>query len=162
MNAMFPRKRLIGLICLLLFAQSGLSVTPVEIDANDQDAKFRAVIEAAPELPLKPTELVIKPPKDQYLGMVSWLARDPKTGVTWLIQPGGRLRLSLGTIRCFVAEHTFTRQFSLTFARAASLKLERCLSRRSSCLASAGNGESVRLEVGCGEGKAEESPATAV
>jgi hypothetical protein len=45
--------RLIWLMFLLLFAQSGLSVTPAEIDANDQDAKLRAMIEAAQELPLK-------------------------------------------------------------------------------------------------------------
>jgi hypothetical protein len=90
MNAMFPRKRLVGLICLLLFAQSGLSVTPAEIEANDQDAKLRAMIEAAPELPLQQTELVIGLPKGQELGMVSWLARDPTTGVTWLIQRGDK------------------------------------------------------------------------
>jgi hypothetical protein len=40
------RKLLNWLICLLLFAQSGLSVTPAEIDANNQDAKLRAMIEA--------------------------------------------------------------------------------------------------------------------
>jgi hypothetical protein len=90
MNAMFPRKRLIGLICLLLFAQSGLSVTPVEIDANDQDAKLREMIEAAPELPLKQTEFAIKLPEGEELGMVSWLACDPKTSVTWLIQRGDK------------------------------------------------------------------------
>jgi 6-bladed beta-propeller protein len=82
--------RLIWLICLFLFAQGGLSVTPAEIDANDQDAKLRAMIEAAPELPLEQTELVIKLPQSQDLGMVSWLARDPKTGVTWLIQRGDK------------------------------------------------------------------------
>jgi DNA-binding beta-propeller fold protein YncE len=87
---MSVRKLLIWLICLLIFAPSGLSVTPAEIDANDQDAKLRAMIEAAPELPLKQAELVIKLPKGQDLGMVSWLARDPKTGVTWLIQRGDK------------------------------------------------------------------------
>jgi hypothetical protein len=83
-------RRLIWLICLLIFAQSGLSVTPAEIGANDQDGKLRAMIEAVPELPLEQTELVIKLPKGQDLGMVSWLARDPKTGVTWLIQRGDK------------------------------------------------------------------------
>ena len=75
---------------MLTFAQSGLSVTPAEIDANDQDAKLRAMIEVAPRLPLKQTELVIRLPKGQELRMVSWLARDPKTGVTWLIQRGDK------------------------------------------------------------------------
>jgi hypothetical protein len=81
-------KRLIGLICLLVFAQSGLSVTPAAIDGNDQDARLRVLIEASPQLPLKQTELVIKLPRGEELGMVSWLARDPKTSVTWLIQRG--------------------------------------------------------------------------
>ncbi len=36
MRAMSVRKLLIWLICLLLFAQSDLSVTPAEIDANDR------------------------------------------------------------------------------------------------------------------------------
>jgi hypothetical protein len=90
MNATFPRTRLIGLICLLLFAQSGLSVPAAEMDANDRGAKVRAMIEASPKLPLQQTELVIKLPKGQELGMVSWLARDPKTSVTWLIQRGDK------------------------------------------------------------------------
>jgi hypothetical protein len=60
MRAVSVRKLLIWLICLLISSQSGLSVTPAEIDANDQDAKLRAMIEAAPELPFKQTELAIK------------------------------------------------------------------------------------------------------
>src|SRR5208283_3126387 len=90
MRAMSVRQLRIRLICLLIFAPSGLSTTPAVIDANDQDAKLRAMIEAAPELPLKQTEFVIKLPDGQHLGMVSWLARDPKTGVTWLIQRGDK------------------------------------------------------------------------
>jgi Tfp pilus assembly protein PilN len=80
---MYLRKLLIGLICLPLFAQGGLTLTPAEIDVRHQDtAKLRAMIEAAPKLPLVQTDLVVKLPKGQQLGMVSWLARDPKTGVT--------------------------------------------------------------------------------
>jgi hypothetical protein len=61
------------------------------VGACDQDtAKLSAVIEAAPKLPLEQTDLVVKLPKGQQLGMVSWLARNPKTGVTWLIQPGDK------------------------------------------------------------------------
>jgi len=48
------------------------------------------MIEAAPKLPLEQTDLMVKLPKGQELGMVSWLARDPKTGVTWLIQRGDK------------------------------------------------------------------------
>src|SRR5271156_4329084 len=89
---MFLRKLLlIGLICAHLFAQSGPTLTPAEIEAKAQAAaKLRAMIEAAPKLPLVQTDLVIKLPEGQGLGMVSWIARDPKTGVTWLIQRGDK------------------------------------------------------------------------
>lgn len=86
---MYLTKLLIGLICLPLFAQGRF--TPAEIDAKTQDPdKLRAVIEAAPKLPLEQTDLVIKLPEGQELGMVSWVARDPKTGVTWLLQRGDK------------------------------------------------------------------------
>jgi len=48
------------------------------------------MIEAAPKLPLDQTDLAIHLPKGQKLGMVSWIARDPKTGVTWFIQRGDK------------------------------------------------------------------------
>lgn len=48
------------------------------------------MIEAAPKLPLDQTDLAIHLPKGQELGMVSWIARDPKTGVTWFIQRGDK------------------------------------------------------------------------
>jgi len=52
------------------------------------------MIESAPKLPLEQTDLVVKLPKGQELGMVSWIARDPnpnpKTSVTWLIQRGDK------------------------------------------------------------------------
>src|SRR5438270_312230 len=83
------RNLLIGLICLPFFAQGGLTQTPAKIEARDQDTdKLRAMIEASPKLPLEQTDLVIKLPQGQELGMVSWVARDPKTGVTWLLQRG--------------------------------------------------------------------------
>ncbi|HEV2987099.1 MAG TPA: 6-bladed beta-propeller [Candidatus Angelobacter sp.] len=66
-------------------------LVPTEIDAKAQDAdKLRAVIEAAPRLPLEQTDLVVKLPEGQELGMVSWVAHDPKTGVTWLLQRGDK------------------------------------------------------------------------
>jgi hypothetical protein len=48
------------------------------------------MIEAAPKLPLKQTDLVVHLPEGKELGMVSWIARDPKTDVTWLIQRGDK------------------------------------------------------------------------
>jgi hypothetical protein len=85
---MFLRKLLTALICLPLFAQNGPALTPTEIEAAQAAARLRAMIEAAPKLPLEETDLVVKLPEGQELGMVSWLARDPKTGVTWLLQRG--------------------------------------------------------------------------
>jgi hypothetical protein len=80
---------LIGLIWVTLFASGGPSMTPTGIEARDDDAaKLQARIEASPKLPLEQTDLLIKLPQGQKLGMVSWLARDAKTGVTWLIQRG--------------------------------------------------------------------------
>jgi hypothetical protein len=89
--AMCLRKLLIGLFCLPLFAQSGPTLTPAQTEGRDDGAvKLRAVIEASPKLPLEPTDLALKLPQSQELGMVSWLARDAKTGVTWLTQRGDK------------------------------------------------------------------------
>jgi DNA-binding beta-propeller fold protein YncE len=49
---------------------------------------LRARIESAPRLPLEAVDIPVKLPDGQELGMVSWIARDPKTGLTWLIQRG--------------------------------------------------------------------------
>jgi streptogramin lyase len=93
---MHLRKRFIELICLPLLcspllAQSGSTPSPAEIAARTQAAaKLRAMIEAAPKLPLDQTDLAIHLPEGQELGMVSWIARDPRTGVTWLIQRGDK------------------------------------------------------------------------
>src|SRR5437763_3011633 len=88
---MYLRKLLITLICLPLFAQGRLPSTPAQTEPRTQDAaKLRALIEAAPKLPLEQTDLVIKLPEGQELGMVSWVARDPKSGVTWLLQRGDK------------------------------------------------------------------------
>jgi hypothetical protein len=88
---MYLSKLLIGLICLPLFAQGRLSLTLAEIEARTQNAAdLRAVIEAAPKLPLEQTDIMVRLPEGQELGMVSWVARDPKTGVMWLLQRGDK------------------------------------------------------------------------
>jgi hypothetical protein len=90
-TAMSLRKLLIGLLCLPLFGRVGPILTPAEAKAKDNSSdKLRAFIEASPKLPLQQTDLLIKLPKGQELGMVSWVARDAKTGVTWLIQRGDK------------------------------------------------------------------------
>jgi hypothetical protein len=89
--AMCLRKLLIGLFCLPPFARVGPTLTPAETEARDHSSdKLRALIEASPKLPLQQRDLLIKLSKEQDQGMVSWLARDPKTGVTWLIQRGDK------------------------------------------------------------------------
>src|SRR5271154_212407 len=76
-------------LALCTGAKSGQFVTQAETGTKDRAAALlRATIEASPKLPLEQTDLVIKLPKSQELGMVSWVARDLKTGVTWLIQRG--------------------------------------------------------------------------
>jgi len=85
------RKLLIGVFWLPRFAQGAPASTPTKTGTNDDGAvKLPALIEASPKLPLEQTDLVIKLPKSQELGMVSWLVRDPKTGVTWVIQRGDK------------------------------------------------------------------------
>src|SRR6202789_1814690 len=93
---MHLRKRFIELICLPLLcspllAQSGSTPSPAEIAARTQAAaKLRSMIQAAAKLPHDQSDLAIRLPEGQDLGMVSWIARDPKTGVTWLIQRGDK------------------------------------------------------------------------
>jgi DNA-binding beta-propeller fold protein YncE len=85
------RKLLIGLFWLPLFAQGAPTSTPAKTETRDDGAvKLRALIAASPKLPLEQTDLVIQLSESQELGMVSWLARDTKTGVTWLIQRGDK------------------------------------------------------------------------
>jgi hypothetical protein len=51
-------------------------------------AQLRARIEAAARLPWRRTELPIRLAAGQKLGMVSGIARDRATGVTWILQRG--------------------------------------------------------------------------
>jgi hypothetical protein len=89
--AMCLRKLLIGLFFLPLFTSGGPTLTPADAEGRaDGAAKLRALIEGSPNLLLEQTDLVIKLPKGQELDMVSWLARDATTGVTWLIQRGDK------------------------------------------------------------------------
>jgi DNA-binding beta-propeller fold protein YncE len=88
---MYFQKLLIGLLCLPLFTQGQLTSTPAQIETKAQNtAKLRAMIEATPKLPLEQIDLVIKLPEGQEMGMISWIARDPKAGVTWLLQRGDK------------------------------------------------------------------------
>ena len=65
--------------CLSLFAQRG---------AETNATQLHALLNRAPLLALTPTRLPVHPPgKEWELGMVSWVAMDPK-GVIYLLQRG--------------------------------------------------------------------------
>jgi hypothetical protein len=87
---MLGRKLSIGIFLTVLHAQGASNLTLVESPTQSPTAELRARIEAAPKLPLEQADLTVKLPKGEELGMVSWLAHDPKTGVTWLIQRGDK------------------------------------------------------------------------
>lgn len=82
---MLGQKLSIGILCMILHAQGASNSTPPESPAQSQTEELRARIEAAPKLPLEQADLMVRLPKGEELGMVSWLAHDSKTGVTWLI-----------------------------------------------------------------------------
>jgi hypothetical protein len=73
------------LLCLPIFAQNSGSPNQ-EVQA--QAACLRTLIEAAPKLPLRATEVMVQPTNtDWETGMVSWIALDGK-GTLYLIQRG--------------------------------------------------------------------------
>ena len=82
MFSVATRSVLVGLVSLTL---SGLSYATAQ-----ERARLQASIEAAPRLPLVESELAIRLPAGLELGKVSWIARDPKTGLVWLIQRGDK------------------------------------------------------------------------
>ena len=92
---MTRRTFLLSLVVVVNFVpargQNAVGASPAEIEAKAQAAaRLQALIEASPKLPLIQTDLVVKLPEGQELGKVSWLARDPKSGVVWLIQRGDK------------------------------------------------------------------------
>lgn len=86
------------LLCFALLTAAHLSpaqtpsrLTPAEIESRAEAAdRLKALIEASPRLPLTPHDLAVQLPEGQELGKVSWIARDRKTGVVWLIQRGDK------------------------------------------------------------------------
>ena len=83
------------LLCLTVVsvtrAQNPPRYTPAETEARAQAAgRLKTLIESSPRLPLSPHDLTVLLPEGQELGKVSWITRDPKTGVLWLIQRGDK------------------------------------------------------------------------
>ena len=56
----------------------------------EKTVKLKAMLAAAPVLQLVETDLPIELPAGWELGKVSWVARDRKSGLTWLIQRGDK------------------------------------------------------------------------
>ena len=79
---------LTGIFGLPLLALGLQEKAAGDAEGNAQAAALRAKIQAAPRLALQPAPLPIVLPPGQDLGMVSWMAPDPKTGNLWLIQRG--------------------------------------------------------------------------
>ena len=65
-----------------------LATLALRVAGAQDSAKLRAWIEAAPRLPLVVSEVAVQLREGEELGKVSWLARDNRAGVTWLIQRG--------------------------------------------------------------------------
>ncbi len=83
------------LLCLLLvpfWPQDPNSLTPDERARLDaQNAELRAMLQAAPKLPLEPTPIPLNAPSQDgwALGRVSWVAAD-QTGLVYLLQRGDK------------------------------------------------------------------------
>lgn len=84
---MFASKLWMGTICLLVLAR-GQPVILAGVEA--QTAHLRSRIESSPELPVERIEIAVNLPKGEEMGMVSWMAYDPKTGTTWILQRGDK------------------------------------------------------------------------
>lgn len=72
---------------LALFFAGQVERVPAQT-APSGDALRRRIEAAPPKLPLNQTGFNIVLPKGEALGMVSWAARDRRTGITWLLQRG--------------------------------------------------------------------------
>ena len=73
-----------GIVAALVF-------TPLVLQIGGQSSSsLRARIEASGLLALGQVDVPMKLPPGQELGMVSWMARDPKSGATWVLQRGDR------------------------------------------------------------------------
>ena len=77
------------LILLLRTVLVGLLCVPMLAQGTDR-VRLQALFKNAPQLPLLEQELPIHLPEGQELGKVSWIARNPQTGLTWLIQRGDK------------------------------------------------------------------------
>jgi sugar lactone lactonase YvrE len=78
------------LLCLLFSAGVRSRAQGANPALAEKTVKLKALLAAAPVLPLVQADVAIELPAGMELGKVSWIARDKKTGLTWLIQRGDK------------------------------------------------------------------------
>jgi len=82
--------RLAFAACVLFCTGVGLAQgTSTQANA-EKTTKLKAMLAASPLLALVETNLPIQLDAGEELGKVSWVARDQKSGITWLIQRGDK------------------------------------------------------------------------
>lgn len=80
-----------AMICGLLHAQAPTALTREATTAAPRStAQLRAWVESAPKLPVDRQELVLRLAAGEELGNISWISRDPKSGIIWLLQRGDK------------------------------------------------------------------------
>jgi outer membrane protein assembly factor BamB len=88
---MTKQKAILTILACVLFSAGVMARAQQANPAlAEKTVKLKALLAAAPVLPLVETELAIKLPAGWELGKVSWIARDKKSGLTWLIQRGDK------------------------------------------------------------------------
>jgi hypothetical protein len=87
---MVGSKLFIRMVCVALWIGSRSLWAQPASNPEAQAAELRARIEATPILQFKKMELLVKLPATQELGMISWLAYDPRHAALWLIQRGNK------------------------------------------------------------------------
>lgn len=97
----------VGTICLLVLAGSQPVIGLAGADARS--AHLRSWIESSPELPVERIEVVVNLPKSQEMGVVSWIAYDPKSGTTWMLQRGDKAEPVIAVNREGRVLHSFGR-----------------------------------------------------
>ena len=79
------------MVCALLCAQSPIASTREKAATGGRStAQLRAWVESSPKLPLDRQELTVNLAAGQEINNISWISRDPKSGIIWLFQRGDK------------------------------------------------------------------------
>jgi hypothetical protein len=80
-----------AMICGLFRAQSSTALTrEATAAAPRSSAQLRAWVESAPKLSFDRRKVAVRLAAGQELGNISWISRDPKSGIIWLLQRGDK------------------------------------------------------------------------